>query len=218
LIYPYVSFNRERHEYTWHENPATTGKIIPSVTQIISENNLSFDFSSLPNLDLAWYGDRGTKIHKACDYIDQKRFDISTADKRIQGYLNSYKEAVDFWGFDVLESELLVWDKLGRYAGTLDRIVKVRKDSRFNKQFRENGLIAQIDIKSGSPHPSHGYQTAAYNLCLDGDWNEYSRHIPRYCLYLDQVGKVADLVAYPSLNDFVIFESALNCSIARANH
>ena len=203
----HVTFEPNEHVYTLHE----TGKpdrTLPSVTQIIQDNNLGFDFSQLPDLDLAWYGDRGTKVHLACEYLDKGILDWESVDQRIFGYVESYQRGKDEWGFEVLENENLVWDKLHRYAGTLDRIVKFPKMGRFK------GVTAQMDIKSGASHISHGYQTAGYNICLDRD-NRYSRNIPRYGIYLNADGKPPKLKAYPSIDDFTIFESAINLYYAR---
>lgn len=210
MEHPYVTFEKKNHLYTLHRqtNEYESTAILSSVTQIIQENNLGFDFALIPNLDLAWYGDRGTKVHKACEYFDQNRLDWDTVDPKILGYIKSYQLGRYYYKFEVLKSEMLVFDRLERFAGTLDRIVK----------FNVGSEVGQIDIKSGKPHPSHGYQTAGYNICLDGHDGEFNKHIPRYCLYLNKDGEMPELIAYPSLNDFVIFESALNCSIARASH
>lgn len=200
---PYVTFEPEAHIYTLHNGEEK--RILPSVTQIIQDNNLGFDFSVMPKVDLAWYGDRGTKVHLACEYLDKDILDWKSVAPEILGYVKSYQLGKHEYKFEVLEAEMLVFDKLHRYAGTLDRIVKF-----IGNDF--NG-ISQIDIKSGAAHISHGYQQAGYNICLDG--SEYSRHIPRYGLYLNKDGKPPKLKAYPDLNDFVIFESAVNLYWAR---
>jgi len=220
---PYVTFEKENHRYTLHNsnNGNESFKILKSVTQIIQENNLGFDFSQIPNLDLAWYGDRGVKVHRACEYLDQKRLDWDTVALEILGYIKSYQLGKHFYRFEVLESEMLVFDRLERYAGTLDRIVKFDESARV---VTSSFGVAQMDIKSGAPHWSHGIQTAGYNICLD-DYGRYitqgplySRHLPRFCIYLDKDGAMPKLIPYPELNDFVIFESALNCTIARDAH
>lgn len=220
MKHPYVTFEKENHIYTIHQSKngeaadsfASESRVVPSVTQIIQENNLGFDFSQIKNLDLSWYGDRGTKVHKACEYFDQKRLDWNTVDLKILGYIKSYQLGQHHYKFEILKSEMMVFDRLERYAGMLDRIVN------FDRSAGVNHGVAQIDIKSGKPHPSHGYQTAGYNNCLDGVNAEFNKHIPRYCLYLNKDGEMPELRAYSSLNDFVIFESALNCSIARNSH
>jgi len=203
---PYVTFEPEAHVYTLHEAPGKT-RTLPSVTQILQDNDLGFDFTQLPRLDLAWYGDRGTKVHLACDYLDDGVLNWDSLDPRILGYVKSYQLGKQEYKFDVLESEMLVCDRLHRYAGTLDRIVEFSKDAKLGE------LIGQIDLKSGQPHISHGYQTAGYNMGLDAAG--YSRHIPRFGLYLKEDGSMPGLKAYPDLQDFTVFESAVNLYYAR---
>lgn len=198
---PYVTFKPEGHIYTLHEKDKPD-RVLPSVTQIIQDNRLGFDFSQLSNIDLAWLGDRGTKVHLACEYLDKGILDWKSVAPEILGYVKSYQLGKHEYKFEVLETEMLVFDELHRFAGTLDRIVKLQGDT-----------ISQIDIKSGASHISHGYQTAGYNICLDG--TKYSRHIPRYGLYLKGDGRFPELKAYPDLNDFIIFESAVNLHYAR---
>jgi hypothetical protein len=205
---PFVTFEPQEHVYTLHGATNAEGeKALPSVTQIIQDNNLGFDFSQLPKLDLAWYGDRGTKVHLACEYLDAGILDWATVDPRILGFVKSYQLGKHEYKFEVCESEKLVFDPLFRFAGTLDRIV------RFKPETKLANITAQIDLKAGVPHISHGYQTAAYNICLDG--GEYSRHIPRFGLYLREDGSLPGLKAYPDLDDFTIFESAINLYYAR---
>jgi hypothetical protein len=200
-VKPYVTFEPEEHVYTLHEGPGKS-RVLRSVTEIIQDNNLGFDFSLMPKLDLAWYGDRGTKVHLACEFYDKGILDWKTVDPRILGYVKSYQLGQHEYKFRVLETEMLVFDPLHRYAGTLDRIVE--GDSL--------GGVAQLDLKSGAPHISHGYQTAGYNGCLAAP---YSKHIPRFGLYLKEDGSLPGLKAYPDLDDFTIFESAVNLTYAR---
>lgn len=200
---PYVTFEPENHVYTLHNDGPD--RILPSVTQIIQDNNLGFDFSQLTKTDLPWFQDRGTKVHLACEYMDKGILDWKSVAPEILGYVKSYQLGKHEYKFEILETEMLVFDKLHRFAGTLDRIVKFEGND-FNG-------IRQIDIKSGMPHISHGYQTAGYNICLDD--SDYSRHIPRYSLYLDKDGRLPKLKTYPHLDDFTIFESAVNLFYAR---
>ncbi len=197
---PYVTFEPEAHIYTLHNGEEK--RILPSVTQIIQDNRLGFDFSQLSKLDIHWFSDRGTKVHLACEYLDKGILDWKSVAPEILGYVKSYQLGKHEYKFEVLETEMLVFDKLHRFAGQLDRIVIFKR-----------GYLVQIDIKSGAPHISHGYQTAGYNSCLID--TKYGKNIDRYGLYLDKDGKLPKLKAYPDLNDFVIFESAVNLYYAR---
>lgn len=198
---PYVTFEPIEHIYTLSGDG--DDRILPSVTQILQDNNLGFDFNRLTNIDLAWHQDKGVKTHLACEYLDKGILDWKSVAPEILGYVKSYQLGKHEYKFEVLETEMIVFDKLHRFAGTLDRIIR----------FHQSQVVAQFDIKSGMPHVSHGDQTAGYNICLDD--TKYSRHIPRYGLYLDKDGGLPKLKAYSDLNDFVIFESAVNLYYAR---
>lgn len=199
-----VIFDKEKHTYTYGDRK------LPSVTQIINECGLGADFSSIASSDLEWYAKRGTMVHLACEYFDEGRLNWHSLDKRLVPYVESYQRFHERYVEKVLESELIVSDRLARYAGTLDRIYRLKEPLNF-----PDSRIVQIDIKSGQPHKNHGYQTAGYNICLDGDWIEWDRHICRYGLYLNKRGGEPTLIHYPSLRDFVVFESAVNIWYAK---
>lgn len=204
----YVSFNEQDHIYTLHSDDGTKRQL-PSVTGIINEVGIGFKTEAVPaHIDLAWYGDRGTKIHLACDYYDEGVLDWKSLAPEIEPFVKSYAIGKEQLGFKVLESELVVWDRRERYAGKLDRVVE------FAEEVNEFGRIAQIDIKSGGAYKSHGYQTAGYNIALARS-DTYKQDIARFGLYLDKNGGVPNLVEYTSLTDFVIFESAINIYFAK---
>lgn len=61
-----IEFNEERHEYK------LDGKIIPSVTQLLSKHGLTADYSMVPESILSAKAERGTLIHKEIqDYIEK---------------------------------------------------------------------------------------------------------------------------------------------------
>lgn len=203
---PYVTFEPEAHTYTLHGDGPD--RVLPSVTQIIQDNRLGFDFSKLPKLDLAWYGDRGTKVHLACHYLDQGILNWKTVHPKIEGFVKSYQLGKHQLGWTVLHSEMLVFDNHHRFAGQLDKVIEL------GPKWKTPGAIAQGDLKSGSPHPSHGIQTAAYNIGLAREYPQY-RNIPRYGIYLDPDGGIPRVIPYSDVNDFTIFESALNLTLWR---
>jgi len=203
---PYVTFEPEDHIYTLHN--AGPDRVLPSVTEIIQDNRLGFDWDVLPKIELAWYGDRGTKVHLACDYLDQGILDWNTVAPEILGYVKSYQLGQHEIGWKALHFEKLVFDKLHRFAGTLDRIIQ------FGSKWRVPGEVAQADLKSGAPHVSHGYQTAGYNIGYARE-DHQARFLPRYGIYLDPNGALPKIASYHDVNDFTIFESAVNLTYAR---
>ena len=198
----YVSFDEKEHIYTLHSDDGTKRQL-PSNTGIINEAGLGFQSEAVPaHIDLAWYGDRGTKIHLACDYYDDGVLDWDSLAPEIEPFLKSYALGKEHLGFKVREKETVVWDEHERFAGKLDRIVD------FPQPVNEFGILAQIDIKSGQPHKFHGYQTAGYNIAKAREGAKY-RSMARFCLYLDKNGGMPTLEEYTSLRDFLVFEAAL---------
>jgi len=60
-----IEFNEERHEYK------LDGKIIPSVSQLLSKHGLTVDYSMVPEAILSAKAERGTLIHREIqDYIE----------------------------------------------------------------------------------------------------------------------------------------------------
>jgi hypothetical protein len=61
-----IEFNEEKHEYK------LDGKVIPSVTQLLSKHGLTADYSMVPESILSAKAERGTLIHKEIqDYIEK---------------------------------------------------------------------------------------------------------------------------------------------------
>ena len=190
-----VTFDPEGHTYTyhspvdWHES-----HLLASVTTVMKDVGISQNFDDLPShIDLDWYGDRGTKIHKACHLWDEGTLDESTVDEEIVGFLDSYKEGKGIMGFDVIKSEEIVFDPILQFAGMLDKLVYGLGGTQF----------ALIDLKSGQPHPSHGIQLAGYWLGLKSSHQEWlaerdirDRHISLFGLYLRADGSLPKLYNY----------------------
>ena len=191
-----LAFDPTDHTYRYRAGLEATEVILPSVTQVMKDTGLAQDFDAIPNIDLDWYGDRGTKIHKACHLYDEKNLDESTVADEIKGYLDAYKAARELLLYNVIRSELIMAEPVLMVAGTLDKLV--------------NGLgrlpYAIIDIKSGQPHSSHGIQLSGYKKLLQG----FGTRIGLYGLYLRENGtfKLEDYTKEDKYNS-QIFKAAL---------
>jgi len=202
-----IAFNAEDHKYTYKESPSAGIIELPSVTTIIKDAGLSQDFDNIKG-ELDWYGDRGTKIHKACHLHDMNNLDEGSLAPEIKGYLEGWKRAKLNLNLVVMHSELVVFDPVLGYAGTLDKFgtVKVKRSTKY----------ALVDIKSGSPHPSHGVQLAAYRMGYGQRTPIIGTRPLLYGVYLKDNGSWL-LYDYSDLfsRDSAIFRAALTCYNAK---
>lgn len=202
--YPKLTFDEETHTYTYWWTPKRS-EIFSSVTQVLSDTGLSEDFGAIPDIDMDWYGDRGTKIHLACHLYDLDDLVMESVHPEIKGYLDAYINAKHTLSFTTLQSEKQVIDLRRKYAGTLDKEVLFLGGD-YHKI--PGGEKAVIDLKSGQPHISHGYQLAAYAQALNCPTHA------RYGLYLRKDGTFK-FKQYTELSDFTVFNSALNVHLAK---
>jgi hypothetical protein len=187
-----LTFDKILHQYYWD------GRVIPSVTQVIGLTDL-INLDGIPQAILANAGQRGTYVHDATELLDKNVLDWSSIeDEDYIGYVRAWQRFTTKHVKEIIEIEKRVccFDKNEKplYAGTLDRIVKL-KDKR----------TALIDIKTARTlnQEAAGLQLAAYrkaynnhiDVCLivhlhdDGTYklyelNGYEDHLHYFNLYL----------------------------------
>jgi hypothetical protein len=132
-----LQFEEEGHFYTLN------GRRLVSVTQALSlvDDRRAVD---------PWYLERGTYVHRACEFYDRDELDLETVDPAIQGYVTAWTTFRQDSGFTPDCVEVRLYHPRHRYAGTVDRIGTL------------NGLDVIIDIKSGAPARVDELQGAAY--------------------------------------------------------
>lgn len=186
---PLLKFEAETHTYT------VDGEVLPSVTQILKAARL-IDYSMIPQDILQAAAERGTRVHKALENLDNGRIEPNNVDPDIAGYVEAglrfYREAE----FECTLVEYRNWHKNWRYAGTLDRI----------------GLMAGcqtiLDFKTGLLLPGHGLQLAGYLEMLPEP-----RRYRRIALKLSEDGsyRIQEYPAAEYRRDIRTFLSALDC-------
>ena len=171
---PELLFNEELHQYS------VDGRIIPSVTQIISAVGLyEFDFVSDETLAVA--AERGRKVHTMIEYYEQGDLDASTLDQERRGYFDGYlslKEA-KLLPEKPTKIEWRGWSEKYGFAGCIDQV------------WGEDWIN---DHKTGSPSPVHGLQLSAYWMILHPDMTEKPRRLT--CDYLTRGGE-GIIIDYP---------------------
>ena len=151
-----IAIREEDHTYIY--NSTETGLIVlPSVTTIIKDVGIGQDFSMVKG-EMDWYGDRGQKIHKACHLDDINDLDDESVHEDIMGYLEGYRKFKKVFNYKPYFSEQVVSDVIMGYAGTLDNAG--------NYVVQKRGRMMIGDVKSGTPHESHGVQLAAYRMAF----------------------------------------------------
>ena len=170
-----LQFNEAIHRYTLN------GRIIPSVTQIITSVGLyEYDYVSSETLAIA--AERGRFVHSMIEWHEQGELDESTIDPELQGYFDAYLE-MKASGAITAKADLIearVYSEKYQYAGTLDM------------EFLNEKWIH--DHKTGEESPVHGLQLSGYWLAKHPDFRDKPEHLT--CGYYRKDG-TWNLVEYP---------------------
>ena len=173
------------------------GDVLKSVTTILKDELGLYQWKGTMTK-----ATRGTNIHLACQFFDEKDIDEKALDTDIRENLGQYKKALAENDIVVEANELMRYHPELGYAGMVDKVAKVK------------GARSIIDIKSGKEEVWHRWQTAAYMGMLKKELGE----LDRYCLYL--TNDSYKLVMHPSQMDWsewTILLAAHNIR-ARANY
>lgn len=142
------------------------GVRVPSVTQILKPLQ---DFSGIPPEVLARKSSIGTAVHAACEFDDLGELDPNSVHPVVAPYLAGYRKWRAEAGVEILECEAFVYHQRLRYAGQLDRIVRL------------SGRRWLVDLKTSfSFSPTWSLQTCGYAACRP-DANELKRAALRLC-------------------------------------
>lgn len=138
-------FDPEQHAYY------SGGKRVPSVTQILG--------AVFPGHADQAAMERGTYVHRIVELDVQGELDELGMEEWAIPYLGCWRAFLREREVAVAASEMRVFSKAFWYAGTLDLVAvldSLDEDSRF----------WVLDIKTGSPQPSHALQTVAYERAI----------------------------------------------------
>ena len=169
-----LHFDEKLHRYT------VDGKIIPSVTQIISAVGLyEFDFVSKETLMAA--AERGRIVHTCIEWYELGILDEASIDPELYGYFQAYLDAKARKLIPERPSmiERRVYSEKYQYAGTLDQM------------FGDRWIH---DHKTGSESPVHGLQLSGYWLALHPDPGDKPERLT--CGYYRRDGS-SNIVDYP---------------------
>lgn len=143
---PTLEFDEAAHRYS------VGGQVIPSVTQIIAP---LADFSRVDPVVLEAKRQLGTAVHLACHLDDFGELDLDATSEAVVPYVLAWRSYRATVGAEVVLSEQRLYHPDLRFAGTLDRVLRIK------------GQNYLIDLKTGAvPSASWGVQLAGYQLLL----------------------------------------------------
>jgi hypothetical protein len=178
-----IKFDASTHTYR------VDGKVIPSVTQIITAAGLRGDFKVSAEV-MAYAGERGKAVHMACELHDHGELDEDSVHPAVAGYLAAYRKFLAECDCTIVSIESAGFSETHNYCGTPDRLCEI------------NGAKAVIDLKSGIKLAATGVQLAAYANMVG--WPLAAR----YGLHLSAEGRY-QLIPYTNPRDWPTFLAAL---------
>jgi len=186
-------FDEATHTYLFGERRER----VPSVTQILSGVGI-VDYSYIPAPVLAAAADRGTRAHKACEYLLQDDLDWNSLTDDIVGYVTGCKKFLDESGF-VADPGLIEHQGVHTFNG-------MRYGYRWDACGVLHKLNVILDFKcTASVQPHWGIQTAPYEMAaraIDGKVRT------RFVLHLHKTGTY-HLIETKELEDYRVFQWAL---------
>lgn len=176
-----------------------SGREYPSVTKILSHFKMTPDFDRFGN-DAS--RDTGTAVHSWLEIFDNGKLSEYPHEPSAEPYINTYRKFLKEFNpqWELIETPLIsnVWG----FAGTPDRVGLIK------------GIRWGIDLKTGSPHPSHELQTAGYDVLTEENLKIKTKK--RASLYLTPDD--FRLVEHKNRSDRSIFIGLVNAYNFKKNH
>jgi hypothetical protein len=182
-----LTFDEPTHVYR------LDGVAVPSVTTIIEAAGLVDLHGNAEQLDYARA--LGSASHLATELDDLGTLDESSVAEPVRPRLEAWRRFRRETGFEPEHIELRLAHPLLRYAGTIDRIGRMRK---------HRGLL---DIKNFAKRRATGVQLAAYAELAHAA-GLVRRDIKRYACHLYDDGRY-ELVPYTDTRDLIAFMACL---------
>lgn len=199
-----LNFDPATHTYS------SEGRHVPGVTTVIAPLE---PFEGIPLHIKQQALQRGTLVHKLTEVYDQNLISddmwLEIEEGGLDGYLIAWEAFKRDCVQEILQSEQKVFSKRYWYAGTCDRVIKIKD------------RIAVLEIKTGGLVDAYGLQTAAYKnaineMVLDPtdpkDWIE-----DRYVVVLKPDGTYK-MAKHDDPTDFQTFIAALTIANWKASH
>ena len=149
-----IEFNESAHRYT------VDGAVVPNVTSILQPISAYRNFNA-EKMEVA--RQKGKHIHSMIEMFSKGTLDVFGLPVWMTPALIEWKKFLDISQFQVIESELRVYNQLYRYAGTLDLFGSIVVRRWGSKGMEDARMQCYIDVKrSLLGGDTIGYQIAAY--------------------------------------------------------
>jgi len=169
----------EMSELTFDEGPhiyRLNGMVIPSVSQIMEPLSTA-EYGMIDRKTLDEAANKGTAVHNAIE--NWLKFGIEDLNPEYMGYMEGFKEWWELRKPILVGSELRVYHKLLRYAGTVDLLAIIDDELNlidFKTTYRlvEKNCGVQLEAYSQG-FASHGLKIAKkriLHLKKDGTWDD----------------------------------------------
>lgn len=189
---PKFTFDEKTHRYFYD------GQRIPNVTSLLQDYGL-IDLSMVPPDRLEYKRQLGIAVHYATHLLDEHNLDESSLNPVIVPYVDAYRKFLEISGFEPKHSELKLFSKRWRFAGTLDRQGLL--------EYKGKLLEVIIDLKcTWEMYPSTGPQSAAYQILFEENFGTKIKG--RFGLQLKENGNY-ELYLYADPSDAQTFLSCL---------
>jgi|SRR5579864_4020753 len=189
---PAFSFDREKHIYH------LGNEVLPSVTEVLKDNGF---------ISESWFTEkgrsRGAAVHHATYLFDQDKLIWDSLHKDLWGYIHSWYKIKVRLGIEVIEAEKSLYNGLYRYAGTLDRLVRIGR-------WEHVWDLKTMPPTGGAAPKWCRYQSAAY----EGMLPPYGSR-KRAAVELHADGSMATLKPHEDLDDLQVFLCMLTTTRAR---
>lgn len=202
-----LTFDADRHVYY------VDGKPIPNVTSILNE---LWDFERFVDHETLEYArSLGTAVHDCTEFHDRGTLDEDTVPAEAAPYLAAYRKFLHDENPQILLIEQIVTHGLHRYAGKLDRGVKLRN----RRGILDIKSSKAIDLALVGPQTAAYLEAANYTLRATLTPAEYLSECfeRRWALKLCDDGTY-ELTECKDTADLAVFLSCLNIRKWRAKH
>ena len=151
------------------------GVALPSVTKIIEVGNDTYKDVDKNVLDRA--ANRGTAVHNSIE--NWIKFGVDDLEPDMHGYLDAFMDWWDMWKPKIIGSEVRLYHKLMRYAGTCDLLAEIEDeinliDFKTSYKVYEKNCRLQLEAYSQAM-ASHGLvvkRKRILHLKKDGKWED----------------------------------------------
>lgn len=181
-------FDEATHTYTYN------GAVVPSVTQVLKPLT---NYGMIPADKLEIARQKGVAVHKMVELHAKGDLDVETLPDWMRPVLANWEQFVADTGFEVINSEMQVYNQVYGYAGTFDLYGRMREGD------------ALIDVKrSLFAGPVIGLQLAGYEAAMVGSLKRVGVKfgpVKRYALKLNENGpyRLEPFTNKTDLGDFI---------------